>query len=154
MSLDFGGLQVIGNTTGVTASTAAKYTQGWTVLGATPHGDLSAVPDATNSKITLTEGNWLVKFNAQVQQNGTSGTSTAGVVEEISFQAYLDAVAQDGALAVLTENQLDVVQTVAFETVITVAHGATGDLDLRVSSTTPGGSDITIREANFIVVRL
>ena len=155
MSLPFGGLQVLANVTGITVSAAgAIYTTGWTVLGPTTHGGLDAVPAAAGGTITLTEGNWLIKFNASVQQNGTSGVSTAGVTEEITLQAYLDAVALSGALAIITNNELDVIQTVGFETVINVAHGAAGVLTLHTSTTQVGGSDLTIRNANFTAIKL
>lgn len=154
MSLVFGGLQVLANTTGITAGAVTKYTQGWSALVPTPHGDLSVVPSVSSSNMTLTEGNYLLQFNASVQQNGTSGVSTAGVVEEITIQAYLDGVAIAGALCIITENELNVVQSVGFSLPINVAHGAAGVLDLRTSSTEVGGSDMTIRNANFTATRL
>jgi hypothetical protein len=154
MSQTFGGLQVLLNVTGITAGAVTKYTQGWSALVPTPHGALDVVPSVANSNLTLIEGNYMLDFNATIQQNGTSGISTAGVVEEITIQAYLDGVALAGALCVVTENELNAVQCVGFKLPINVAHGAAGVLDIRTSSTEVGGSDLTIRNANFVAVRM
>lgn len=152
MSVPFGGLQVLSNSTGVTATaTPTKYATGWSLLGPTNHGGLDAVPSVANSNIVLTEGNWEVVFNASVLKSGMS--AGGGASEEVTFQAYLDGVALVGALC-----QIDPLDSgtlvVGFAVPINVAHGAAGALDLRISSSETSNSDVEVLNANFYVKRL
>ena len=155
MNVPYDGLYVTGSTTEVTPNTtAAKFTTGWAAMAAADHGDLSIVASTTNSRLTCVPGVYLVTFTASVDQTDTSTTSEAGVEQNITFQLYKDQVAVAGTKCVLQTADMTGTQQAVIQSLIEVAAGANGQIEVFMSSDVAAGVDMIVREAQFTAIRL
>jgi hypothetical protein len=152
-----GGLYVTANTTAFYAPGAAsQYTTGWAAFGS-QKGDLTVTEDATNSKLTLKPGRYLVKFHASVETEVVSGTSgdSVGIV---AFQLYKDLVATPtaitGAKASVDAQAADRPTNVSLEAIVTIASTDSGDVMIYVDPTDASGNDIVISEAQLIAIQV
>jgi hypothetical protein len=155
MSLAYGGLQIAGGSTPITtAVAAAKVTAGWAAIAAAGHGDLSIVPSAANSRLTLKPGVYLVTFSGSAEQTGTSGISEVGVVYETTFQLYKDQAAIAGMKAVIdSDPDEESIKQVHIQGIVEVAAGAAGQLEVYISSSV-ASLDVIVREGQFNAVKL
>ena len=128
-----GGLYVTGNSTAFIAPyTATKYTTGWAAFG-NQHGNLTVEESATNSRLTLKPGKYLVTFSASVETDVVSGTSgdSVGIV---TFAVYKDQAAVTGLAQKVDAQAADRPASVAICGLVEVEATDSGQVEVFVSS--------------------
>jgi len=159
-----GGIYLTGNSIAFYAPAAAtQFTSvNFTAFGS-QEGDLTVTEDATNSKLTLKPGRYLLSFTASVETEVVSGTSgdSVGIV---SFLLYKDLVATPtaiaGAKASVDSQAADRPTNVSITALVDInaanasQSADSGDVMVYVDATDASGNDIVISEAQFTAVKV
>jgi len=147
----YGGLYITGNSTAFyVPHAAAKYTTGW-VAFAKGRGDLTVTESATNSRLTVKPGVYLVTLHMTIETEVVSGTS-GDSVGIITVGIRKDQSQVTGLKAKLDSQAADRPHNVNIVGLVEVDSTDSGQLEVYVDATDASGNDVVVSEAQFCAV--